>query len=658
MSGYKFIIFLILVWITTGCQHSNSNSASSAFPMKQTNRVTLAEKDAVSQDSNLNKKQSSSDNILNDIALNIEQANNTEQTITTSQPITQEQAASEKTTKFETSILTRKDVPAPKEQISDETSESEPAAQERIDQALELCNYAQQMWEKGKLEEALTNLDSAYFSILEIDPQISPEFNQQKEDIRYLISKRILEIYASRQIVVNGQHDEIPITLNQYVQKEIKRLTGPERKFFVQSYERSQRYRPYIVEQLKKAGLPEEISWLPLIESGFKIRALSRARALGLWQFIPSTGYKFGLSRNYYIDERLDPEKATKAAIAYLKELHNLFGDWTTALAAYNCGESRVLRIIRKQKINYLDNFWDLFQSLPRETSRYVPRFLATLHIINNLDKYNIKISKKFSPIKYNTYEIKKQVRLKDIAKEINVSSKLLKDLNPELRYALLPSETYQLKIPEEKAQLFLSKIDDIKTTYSPPPMYVYHRVRKGDTLSGIARKYKTSMRAISSANHINRRHTIIAGKVLKIPGRNNSYVNNKTVASHQIEPGKTLRYKVRRGDNLWIIARKFGTTTKNIMGVNKLHNTKLNIGQRLYITSHDKIKKAQQTTDQTKKDQIKIASRGGGTYQVRSGDSPFLIAKKYNMDLNRFLALNNLSKRSTIFPGQKLIVE
>ena len=204
MSGYKFIIFLILVWITTGCQHSNSNSASSAFPMKQTNRVTLAEKDAVSQDSNLNKKQSSSDNILDDIALNIEQANNTEQTITTSQPITQEQAASEKTTKFETSILTRKDVPAPKEQISDETSESEPAAQERIDQALELCNYAQQMWEKGKLEEALTNLDSAYFSILEIDPQISPEFNQQKEDIRYLISKRILEIYASRQIVVNG----------------------------------------------------------------------------------------------------------------------------------------------------------------------------------------------------------------------------------------------------------------------------------------------------------------------------------------------------------------------------------------------------------------------------------------------------------------------
>ena len=214
---------------------------------------------------------------------------------------------------------------------------------------------------KGKLEEALTSLDSAYYSILEIDLQTNPQLNQQKEDIRYLISKRILEIYASRQIVVNGQHNEIPIILNKYVEKEIKRFTGPERKFFVQSLERSQLYRPFIVAELKKAGLPEDLSWLPLVESGFKIRALSKARALGLWQFIPSTGYKFGLSRNYYIDERLDPEKATGAAIAYLKELHNLFGDWTTALAAYNCGESRVLRTIRKQKMNYLDNFLGSF---------------------------------------------------------------------------------------------------------------------------------------------------------------------------------------------------------------------------------------------------------------------------------------------------------
>jgi membrane-bound lytic murein transglycosylase D len=498
------------------------------------------------------------------------------------------------------------------------------------------------MWEKGKLDEALSNLDSAYFSIFEIDSETHPEFNQQKEDVRYLISKRILEIYASRQIVVNGQHNEIPITLNKHVQKEIKRLTGPERKFFIQSLERSERFRPYILSELKKAGLPKEISWLPLIESGFKIRALSSARALGLWQFIPSTGYKFGLNRNYYIDERLDPQKSTRAAISYLKELHNLFGDWTTALAAYNCGESRVLRIIRKQRINYLDNFWDLYQNLPRETARYVPRFLATLHIMNNLEKYNIKINNPLLPINFKTYEIKKQVTLKDIANEIGETHALLKDLNPELRYALLPPEPYLLKIPEDKVQLFLSKIDKIKTTYSPPPKYVFHRVKKGDTLSELAKKYKTSIRAISIANHIHKSHRIIAGKVLKIPSKSNG-ANINAVVSQIRAPGKKLRYNVKRGDNLWNIARKFGTTTKNIMATNKLSKTALKVGQTLYITSEKS---------------SKLAKKGSGTYRVKSGDSPFTIAKKYNMRLNRLLALNHLNKKSKIFPGQKLVVE
>jgi len=519
---------------------------------------------------------------------------------------------------------------------------SELTDQEKIDQALELCDYAQQMWEKGNIDEALTSLDSAYSNILDIDSEITSELNQQKEDIRYLISKRILEIYASRQILVNGQHNEIPITLNKHVQDEIKRLTGPERKFFIQSLERSEKFRPFILSELKKAGLPEEISWLPLIESGFKIRALSSARALGLWQFIPSTGYKFGLTRNYYIDERLDPQKSTIAAISYLKELHNLFGDWTTALAAYNCGEGRVLSTIRKQSINYLDNFWDLYQNLPRETARYVPRFLATLHIMSNLDKYNIKIGVPLLPIAFKTYEIKKQIRLKDIAKEIGVKEAVLKDLNPELRYGLLPPEAYQLKIPEDKSHIFLSTIDKIKTFHSPPPMVVYHRVRRGDTLSGLAKRYQTSIRAISTANHIHKSQRIIAGKILKIPSRSKA-ANSHADVSKPVGPGQSHIYRVKSGDNLWNIARKFDTTTKNIMAANKLSSTALSIGQCLNIISEK---------------QLEIAKRGASTYKVRSGDSPFIIAKKYNMSLNRLLALNHLNKKSKIFPGQKLIVE
>jgi len=516
--------------------------------------------------------------------------------------------------------------------------------QNKIDQALELCNYAQQMWEEGKLDDALTSLDSAYYLILEIDYTTSPELTQQKEDVRYLISKRILEIYASRQIVITGQHDEIPITMNSYVKAEIKRLTGPEKKFFIQSMERGARYRPYIVQELKKAGLPEELSWLPLIESGFKLRALSSARALGLWQFIPSTGHKFGLNRNHYIDERMDPEKSTLAAIAYLKELHNLFGDWTTALASYNCGENRVLRTIRRQKINYLDNFWDLYQNLPRETARYVPRFLATIHIVNNLEQYNMKINNPLSPIEYETFEVKKQVRLKDIARQINVSPLLLTQLNPELRHDLLPPETYPLKIPKEKASIFLSELDKIKTTYSPPPIYVYHRVRKGDTLSGIAKKYKTYVKTIARANNISKTHKIIAGKILKIPSR--QYIGNINSANagnrKGTTPNKQIQYKVNRGDNLWHIATRFSTTTKQIMLLNKLQNTTLHVGQTLLIAPSNQA----------------VSSKDSATYKVKSGDSPFLIAKRYNMNLNRFLSLNHLDKRSKIFPGQKVIIE
>lgn len=529
-----------------------------------------------------------------------------------------------------------------------ENGDSDLFAQQKIDEALELCNSAQEMWEQGKIDDALSNLDTAYVSIMEIDTETYPEFYQQKEDVRFLISKRILEIYASRQTAANGTHNEIPLIMNNFVQDEINSLTGPERNFFIQSLERSHRYRPYIISELKKAGLPEEISWLPLIESGFKLRALSSARALGLWQFIPSTGYKFGLNRNNYIDERMDPEKATLAAINYLKELHGLFGDWTTALAAYNCGEGRVLGTIRRQKINYLDNFWDLYQKLPRETARYVPRFLATLHIINNLEKYNISIEQPLSPIPFKTCEIDNQVRLSDIADEIGVDAAVLQDLNPELRYAMLPEEPYQLRVPEDKADLFLSKADSIKPTHTPAPQpfYVTHRIQKRETLSSIAKKYKTTPNAIMAANNLGKTQKIIAGRKLRIPG---TFVPQDTLktATRQANPEKAKtvqKYTVQRGDNLWAIAEKFNTTTKNIMAINRLSGTTLIVGQNLTIASPGR--------------QISKSREAVTRYKVRNGDSPASIAKRYKIPVDRLLALNHLSKKSKIFPGQDLIVQ
>lgn len=401
-----------------------------------------------------------------------------------------------------------------------------------------------------------------------------------------MISKRILEIYASRSSVVTGHHKAIPIIMNKHTQKEIDLFTkGRERKFFIESYKRSGMYRKQIVAEIKAAGLPVELSWLPLIESGFKARALSKARALGLWQFIPSTGYKFGLKRDTYIDERLDPLKATRAAISYLKELHSLFGDWATVLAAYNCGEGRVLRIIRSQKVNYLDNFWDLYERLPRETARYVPRFLACLHIVSHPEKYGLDQITVDPPLEYETVSVRKQIQLKDAAKTMGIPEKALTILNPELRYKILPEKEYFLKVPPKSGAVLLSKIDKIPASRVAKRNYLRHRVRPGESLSTIARRYRTSVRKIMRVNNIRKSSYIVAGTILKIPGRGNAYISRLGKRNEPDQKnGRYRTHKVRRGDSLWTISRMYGTTVNKIRRMNSLSNTMLQIGQVLKI--------------------------------------------------------------------------
>ena len=515
-------------------------------------------------------------------------------------------------------------------------------SQTKLDEALEFCHASQEYWQRGELEKAVESLDQAYALILDVEAQDDFKLIQEKEDLRFLISKRILEIYASRHIVVNGNHNAIPLVMNRHVQAEIKRFTGPEKSFFLKSLKRSGRYRPEILKALEEAGLPEELSWLPLIESGFMVKALSRARALGLWQFIPSTGYKFGLKRDQFIDERMDPEKATRAAIAYLKELHNIFGDWTTVLAAYNCGEGRVLRTIRTQNVNYLDNFWDLYERLPRETARYVPRFLATLHILNSPEKYGIDTAKVDPPLTYEAVTVAKQVSLKDAAQAIGTTEFALRQINPELRHKILPPRSYELKVPVGKSETLLAQIDAIQETSLPRPAYVYHRVRSGETLSTIARRYRTSVNRIKRANNLRSSHYIVAGKRLKIPQRGYTYARPKHQKVHR--SARAQYHKVRRGDSLWNIARQYGTTTQAIQTLNGLKGTHLYAGQVLQISKGPKTSKVNQANL--------------NTYQVKTGDSPFKIAQLHKMSLDRLLEINRLSPRSKIYPGQQLYVE
>jgi len=530
--------------------------------------------------------------------------------------------------------------PTPKKEttVTDKPPREE-ALQGMLDEALELCRVSQESWQAGELEKALDSLDQAYGLILNIEVRDDAKLVQQKEDLRFTISRRILEIYASRNIVVNGHHNAIPMAMNEHVRKELDRFTkGNEREFFINSYKRSGLYRPYILKALKENGIPEELSWLPLIESGFKVRALSRARALGLWQFIPSTGYKFGLKRNKYIDERLDPEKATEAAIAYLRELHQMFGDWATVLAAYNCGENRVLRVIREQNVNYLDNFWDLYERLPRETARYVPRFLATLHILKNPEEYGMDGIEPNPAADFETVSVSRQVSLKDVADSTGIFFEELRELNPELRYGILPPEDYPLRLPAGKGRELLAKLEDIPVSALPVAAYSYHRVRSGETLSTIAKRYGTSVRKITRANNIRKANFIVVGQKLKIP-RRGTMVPQTAKAAPAVSTG-TATHRVKRGDSLWNLARRYGTTTRRIQALNNLRDSRLHVGQVLMVPGA-----GADTGPET----------ASGTYRVRPGDSPYSIAKRYDIPLNRFLSLNGLTPKSTIFPGQSL---
>jgi membrane-bound lytic murein transglycosylase D len=522
-----------------------------------------------------------------------------------------------------------------------ETTEGK-GPQQTLDEALEFCKASQDYWGQGDFENAIASLDEAYHLILQVRPHEDSKLVQQKEDIRFMICKRMLEIYTSQHTVVNGNHHAIPMVMNRHVEKQIKRFKGPERESFLKAFRRSGRYRPEIVEALREAGLPAELSWLPLIESGFKVKALSRARALGLWQFIPSTGYKFGLKRDQWVDERMDVRKSTQAAVAYLQELHKIFGDWCTVLAAYNCGEARVLKVIRNQNINYLDNFWDLYDRLPRETASYVPRYLAALHIINDPKAWSFDLKTPDAPIVYDLVPVSMQLRLKDVAYALDIPDDTLELLNPELRYKVTPPRTYELKVPKGQEKVLRAKLAEIPIYTPPMQYYAYHVVRRGDTLSTLASRYGTNVRALMKANNLREVDYITVGQRLKMPMTRGGLAYARAAGTAS-DGSKTIRHRVKRGDSLWLLARHYDTNIKEIMRLNELKSPRLHIGQELVIAEGSLGRELQKETK---------------TYRVKTGDSPFQIAMEHQMKLERFLSLNNLTPRSKIYPGQVFLVD
>jgi len=503
---------------------------------------------------------------------------------------------------------------------SGEDFEEEGKEDERdlMEEALTYLNSSQKFWEQGDIQKALDFLDQAYTLLLETDGDL--EIARQKDDLRLLISKRILAIYTSIQTTTRGKRSEIPLVMNSDVEREIRSFQTCERDFFIQSYQRSGIYRPAILKELKNAGLPEELSWLPLVESGFKIGALSKARALGLWQFIPSTGYKFGLNRDEWIDERMDADKSTRAAISYLKELHGMFGDWLTVLAAYNSGEGRVMRVISRQHINYLDRFWDLYSQLPNETARYVPRFLATLQIIRDPERYGFDLRtdmEQKAPHQYKTVKSYKPMKLQDVALYAGLPEEVVCGLNSELRHKITPDKEYDLKLPLEAAEKYAQIVDQIPQSERPTlsslafnrevrkvhkperilelpatkSSSLSHRVKRGESLSSIAKKYRISLRKLSAYNQISWKKEVKAGERVDIPLGTARRLNKRSVQYTNEDKNsndgetKISSYKIKRGDSLSSLARRFGTSEAEIKKLNGIKGKNLIFGKVIKIS-------------------------------------------------------------------------
>ncbi|MBA4396994.1 MAG: lytic transglycosylase [Syntrophus sp. (in: bacteria)] len=461
------------------------------------------------------------------------------------------------------------------------------------------------------------------------------------------------------------------------MEKEIRSFQSIERDFFISSYHRSGLYRPMIVRELKKAGLPEELSWLPLVESGFKVLALSKARALGPWQFIPSTGYKYGLNRDEWIDERMDPEKSTRGAIGYLKDLHDMFGDWLTVLAAYNCGEGRVLRVIASQHLNYLDRFWDLYHKLPYETARYVPRFLATLHIIRDPGKFGMDLGKPMEKqISYEEVKSRKIMRLRDIASALDISEESLVALNPELRYRMTPDREYSLKVPVATAEKFTRVADSIQAAEKPQQVRLakksgskQHKVKRGESIASIAHHYGISANALMSINGLAVGKRIYVGQRLNVPGRGIRYVKGAAGPSSERDRSEEIiRYKVKKGDTLASIAQRSGATISEIKKLNNLKGDGIRIGQMIKVGGPIGVsdgggappakRSGGKRSVPPPAGKTADGETVGAVYTIQKGDSLQKIARENNTSLSKILELNKLDMADNIRPGQKIVVK
>ena len=477
-----------------------------------------------------------------------------------------------------------------------------------------------------------------------------------------------------------GTSNDFPIVINKQVNAYLEIFQSKQKKSFGLWLARSGKYIPMFRKELREAGLPEDLAYLAMIESGFNQRAYSRAKAVGLWQFMKGTGKEYNLRIDRYVDERRHAEKSTKAAVAFLSDLYANFGDWHLAVAGYNAGAGKIGRGLKRYKV---DNFWSLAQHryLHLETKRYVPKLIAAIIIAKDPKKYGFTNIQYEAPLEYETLRVGPGLSLDAVAIVCNTNSKEIKKLNQELKTGRTPlnKSHYDVQIPVGKKGLAEANLPRLNSVVSTG--YKTHVIRKGDTLSKICKRYNINKTTLLKINNL-RSSNLVAGNHLRIPYSSARYRLLAKGSQGNIVTDDIILHTIKPGETISKIADSYNIPPEMIVtwnGLKSIH--KIRAGQQLalYIIDNSKTLVLANSSQPKASNRIVASSSTNNSsiivlaeqkkfsvtkatsakskvswYRVRQGDTLWKIARKFNLSTKQLKSWNKL-KSNRIHPGIKL---